>query len=634
MQKFSIGIFVSGEGSTLRCVNEAIKNNILQINISFVVINRENIPTDPLINYCHQNGINVLCYPYSFKHDNRNTYLENLYNHLNSYNSDMYLFLGWNIIINNDFIVNSPPILNLHPALPNTFIGNDCIKKAFNAYKQGKIQYTGSMIHRVIEDVDKGEVLDSIIVNIMKDDTLDSLTQKVKKYEKGLVVSVLQNEIQKYNNRLLDNTSDIYIGKVRTVKNLGYNYLLLSASDRLSSFDKHICNIKNKGNVLNYLSTWWFKNTSHIINNHLLYSNGNHMIVKKTRPIKLEIVVRGYMTGSTDTSIWPMYKNGNRNMYGLTFRDGYKKNEPLDEIIITPTTKGLKDHPITETEIIEEGYLTLYQYNFIKKTALELFKYGQIISREKGLLLVDTKYEFGFYGDEIILIDEIHTCDSSRYWKLNSYNDRMKDGLEPEKFDKDCIRDYVKSKCNPYIDKIPEIPDELKERVSNVYNSYYELFDNLDYENNNLSEYTMERVFFDKMIDKRVIIFAGSESDRNHCNKIQNHLKQLNIYSEVYYCSAHKKTKELLTILDKYEKYNKNNSKLCYITVAGLSNALSGVVACNTRFPVIACPPFSDRIDMFTNINSTLQCPSKVPVMTILNPINVALSVKKIFNLI
>jgi 5-(carboxyamino)imidazole ribonucleotide mutase len=151
------------------------------------------------------------------------------------------------------------------------------------------------------------------------------------------------------------------------------------------------------------------------------------------------------------------------------------------------------------------------------------------------------------------------------------------------------------------------------------------------YECYNLSEHTMERLFFDRIIEKQVIILAGSKSDREHCEKLQNYLKTENIYSKIYYCSAHKNTKGLLTIIDKYESYSSN---ICYVTIAGLSNALSGVVSCNTRFPVIACPPFSDRIDMFTNINSTLQCPSNVPVMTILNPLNVSMAVKRIFSLI
>ena len=630
MNKLKIGIFLSGEGTTFKCVDQAIRNNILQIDISFVVVNRENKPDDIIIEYCKSNDIEILNYPFNFSTDNREFYLENMSNNLKKYSCDMYLFLGWNIIVNEQFIDDSPPILNLHPALPNTFIGKDCIIKAFTAFIQGKINHTGSMVHRVIKDVDKGEVLDSVIVKINDDDTLESLTDRVKSYEKGLVISVLQNEVKKYNSGLLMNKPEVYVGKVRRVKDIGYNYLLLSASNRLSAFNKHICDIENKGSVLNYLSTWWFNNTSHIIDNHFVYSNGKHMIVKKTNPIKLEIIIRGYMTGSTETSIWTMYKNGQRNMYGINFRDGYQKNQQLDEIIITPTTKGVEDHPITESEIISEGYLSAEQYNFIKESALKLFKHGQLISKSKGLILVDTKYEFGFYGDKIILIDEIHTCDSSRYWKLDTYDERLQNGLEPEKLDKDCIRDYVKSVCDPYNDQIPTIPTELIEKVAGVYNTYYELFDNLDYQNYQLSEEKIENLFFNELIQKNVVIVAGSPSDSKHCEKIQKCLKDVNIYSKIYYCSAHKKTKELLGILDKYESQDRT---MYYVTVAGLSNALSGVVSCNTKYPVIACPPFSDRVDMFTNINSTLQCPSKVPVMTILSPLNVAISIRKIFDL-
>lgn len=199
LNKLNIGIFLSGKGTTFNCVDQAIRNNILQIDISFVVVNRENKPDDIIIEYCKSNNIEVLCYPFNFKNDNREFYLENMSNDLKKYCCDMYLFLGWNIIVNEQFIDDSPPILNLHPALPNTFIGKDCISKAYTAFTQGKNNHTGSMVHRVIKDVDKGEVLDSVIVKINDDDTLESLIERVKSYEKELVISVLQNEIIKFN---------------------------------------------------------------------------------------------------------------------------------------------------------------------------------------------------------------------------------------------------------------------------------------------------------------------------------------------------------------------------------------------------------------------------------------------------
>ena len=209
----------------------------------------------------------------------------------------------------------------------------------------------------------------------------------------------------------------------------------MTASDRLSAFNKHMCDIENKGTVLNQLSAWWFKHTNHIIDNHYLYSNGKYMVVKKTKPIKLEFVVRGYMTGSTNTSIWPMYKSGQRYMYGINFRDGYVKNEKLDEIILTPTTKTANDAPITEEEIISQRYLTKEEFNYIKQKSFELFKYGQNVASNKGLLLVDTKYEFGWDNGKIILIDEVHTCDSSRYWLKDSYEDCIQNSIEPYKKD-------------------------------------------------------------------------------------------------------------------------------------------------------------------------------------------------------
>ena len=336
------------------------------------------------------------------------------------------------------------------------------------------------------------------------------------------------------------------------------------------------------------------------------------------------------MTGSTNTSIWPMYKSGQRNMYGIQFRDGYVKNEKLDEMILTPTTKTANDAPITEQEIISEGYLTKEEFDFIKEKSFELFTYGQKVASERGLLLVDTKYEFGWLNDKIILIDELHTCDSSRYWLKETYQHCMENSIEPYKKDKDVIRDWVKQQCNPYEDEIPNIPEELIEKVEKVYDDYIDLFNQ---HGDNRTFYNTKEVleyYLNEIENQIVIIISGSDSDMTHNKLIQKKLKDKNIYSKIYVCSAHKKTRQVLELLNKYENISK---KLCYVTVAGMSNALSGVVSCNTKYPVIACPPFKDQQDMMVNINSTLQCPSNVPAMTILSPTNVALAIKKIFNL-
>ena len=621
--------FLSGEGTTLRTVIEAVKLGLLNINISGAVINRSISDSLEITEYCNTNNVNLI-HLERFNKESRVDYENRIFEELN-FESNLFMFVGWNFIVSENFINKSPEIINLHPALPGTFIGNDAVQQALDSYKRGEITHTGSMVHYVTEKVDCGEIIQSVKVPINNDDTYYSLNTRIKSYEKGIVISALNKFVINYNSRQLEASKKPYIGKVRKVTNIGYGYLMLSASDRLSSFDRYICDIPGKGCVLNNMSKWWFNNTTHIIDNHYVYSQGQHMIVRKTQPIKLEFVVRGYMTGSTSTSIWPMYKSGKRNMYGIDFRDGYSKNEKLDQIILTPTTKGVTDVPITGEEIVEQNYLTQEQYDFIARKSIELFTYGQNRASDNGLILVDTKYEFGFLGNQIILIDELHTCDSSRYWKKDTYHQRLSEGKEPEKLDKDCIRDYIKSQCDPYNDPIPNVPDELVTKVGNVYNQYYNIFDTNDLTSRNCHEDNVSNDFFSNVIDQFVVIISGSVSDRPHCLNIQNKLKDKGIYSVIYHCSAHKDTRGVLNILNRYENQNR---RLCYVTVAGMSNALSGVVSCNTRFPVVGCPPFSDKTDMLVNINSTLQCPSNVPVMTILSPGNVALAISKIFNLV
>tara|TARA_B100001093_G_C26599154_1_gene915089 strand:+ start:116 stop:949 length:834 start_codon:yes stop_codon:yes gene_type:complete len=273
----------------------------------------------------------------------------------------------------------------------------------------------------------------------------------------------------------------LYTGKVRNIyAHKDLNKLFIETSDRLSSFDKHICNLKNKGIILTLICALMFKKTKHIISNHYISHNNNILIVKKCIPFKIEFVVRAYITGNTVTSLWTHYNNGKRNYCGIDFPDNLKKNQKLERLVITPTTKDIEDIPISKEDIINKKYMTKDECNFIFEKALELFEYGQDLADKAGFILVDTKYEFGKDEDNnIILIDELHTCDSSRYWIKETYKNRFENSIEPEKLDKDCIRDWVKEKCDPYNDKIPKIPEDLKNKTINSYRYFYDKIKNL-----------------------------------------------------------------------------------------------------------------------------------------------------------
>ena len=233
----------------------------------------------------------------------------------------------------------------------------------------------------------------------------------------------------------------IYSGKVRNIyQHKDTNKLLIETTDRLSSFDRHICDLKDKGKILNLISVFMFNQTKHIIPNHYISHNQNQIIVKKCIPFKIEVVVRAYITGNTTTSLWTHYNNGIRNYCGIDFPDNLK-NQKLDYPVITPTTKDIEDIPISKEDIVKNNYMTQKECDFIYEKSLELFKFGELIANKAGFILVDTKYEFGKdENNNILLIDELHTCDSSRYWLKESYNERFENNLEPEKLDKDKIK--------------------------------------------------------------------------------------------------------------------------------------------------------------------------------------------------
>lgn len=266
-------------------------------------------------------------------------------------------------------------------------------------------------------------------------------------------------------------------GKVRDTYLLEDKIALIT-TDRLSAFDRVLAAIPFKGQVLNQTSAWWFDQTRHIIPNHVLSTpDPNVTIGKKCEVFPIEFVVRGYITGSTDTALWTHYKNGSRNYCGNALPEGLVKNQKLAQNIITPTTKE-KDHdrPITPAEIVSEGWMNQEDWDFCSAKALELFRFGQETAAEHGMILVDTKYEMGKDIDgNILLIDEIHTPDSSRYWIADTYEARLAAGQEPQNIDKEFLRLWFRDNCDPYNDaELPLAPDDLVVELSNRYIFLYE----------------------------------------------------------------------------------------------------------------------------------------------------------------
>ncbi len=266
-------------------------------------------------------------------------------------------------------------------------------------------------------------------------------------------------------------------GKVRDQYGAG-NKIVLIATDRQSAFDRVLAAIPFKGQVLNQTSAWWFKKTEHIIENHLVeMPDPNVIIAKKCKVIPIEFVVRGYITGSTSTSLWTVYNNGDREYCGNALPEGLIKNQKLNNSMLTPTTKEEHhDRPISPENIIKEGWMTKEDWAYCSKVALDLFSFGQKIASEHGMILVDTKYEMGVdESGNILLIDEIHTPDSSRYWIKNTYEQRMADGLEPENIDKEFLRLWFVDNCDPYNDdQLPLAPEDLVVELSNRYIYLYE----------------------------------------------------------------------------------------------------------------------------------------------------------------
>jgi len=270
-----------------------------------------------------------------------------------------------------------------------------------------------------------------------------------------------------------------YHGKVRDTYRLDDGRMIIVATDRQSAFDVNLAAVPFKGQVLTQTARFWFEATKDICPNHVIeYPDPNVVVCKGLDMLPVEMVVRDYMTGSTNTSIWPMYESGKREMYGITFPDGLVKNQKLPDTILTPTTKaahGEHDAPITAAEIVEQGLLSQQRWDELAEKSLAVFARGRELASGRGLILVDTKFEFGL--DEtgaVCLADEILTPDSSRFWIADSYEEKLAAGQNPDGLDKEFLRLWVNERCDPYKDPIPEIPADTIAEFSQRYIRLFE----------------------------------------------------------------------------------------------------------------------------------------------------------------
>lgn len=274
-----------------------------------------------------------------------------------------------------------------------------------------------------------------------------------------------------------------YKGKVRDVyEDKGKAFLI--STDRQSAFDRSLAHIPFKGQVLTQTSVFWFEHTKDIIQNHILdVPDPNVVVGKKLTVFPVEMVIRGYLTGVTETAAWTAYAKGERLFCGNVLPEGMQKNQQFPEPIITPTTKGVRDEKISAEEIVEQGLMTQEQWEYVAGKTRKIFQRGQEIAARNGLILVDTKYEFGYDEDgNIFLIDELHTPDSSRFWLKESYAQRFSEGKEPENIDKEFLRLWFMENSDPYNDEVlPDAPEELVVELSKRYIQLFEMITGQDF---------------------------------------------------------------------------------------------------------------------------------------------------------
>lgn len=421
-----------------------------------------------------------------------------------------------------------------------------------------------------------------------------------------------------------------HIGKVRDRYNTGEEVFLVT-TDRLTAFDRKVTEIPFKGAVLNLVSKYWFEKTAHIMPNHLKsIPHPNITIAKAVKPIPIEFVVRDYLTGSTGTSILTNYNKGVRKYCGVDLPEGLVPHQKLLETIVTPSTKSDEhDELISPQEIIAKGIMTQAEWDYCSSKAIELFKFASAQAAQHGLILVDTKMEMGRTADgKIILIDELFTPDSSRFWLKEEYNKDFANGYAkdeaPKSIDKEHIRKWISKQCNPYLKDVqmPVVPAEMIAELSRRYILLYELITGLDFDFKtvinalNIDSGIKENLQKALVSKPKVGIIMGSDSDLATMKEAAIELEKLGIAYEITLVSAHRTPKRLM----EYASTAAERGLQVIIAGAGGAAHLPGMTASMTTLPVIGVPVVPKTAGYLNGIDalhSIVQMPKGVPVATV-----------------
>ncbi len=418
----------------------------------------------------------------------------------------------------------------------------------------------------------------------------------------------------------------LHSGKVRESFRVDASRRLLVTTDRVSAFDQVLATpIPDKGAVLNGLSAFWFTHTADIVPNHFLeVVDPQASLVREVTPIRVEMVVRGYLTGS----MWRAYAQGKRRFSGVEVPDCLARHSPFPDPILTPTTKEESDREITPQEIIASGLVSAPLYEEMEEASRALFKAGTDLLAARGILLVDTKYEFGILEDRLLLIDELHTPDSSRFWLADSWE---RDPLNPHNLDKEFIRSYLLSL--PSREGPISLPDHIVAEAASRYREIYERIVGVPPESSSVPpevRLVHNLVAHGVMRDGFVVIVMGSPRDREHCARIASLLEPYGLFVETRVVSAHRNPEDIAAVLAPYGGATEPG---VILAVAGLSNGLGGALAGSTTLPVINCPPFRDTVDLLANVNSSLMMPPGVPACTVVTPETAAAAAVRCLNL-
>ena len=635
MFNLNLAVLASGSEYNLNSIKKSIDSGILPINISVVVCNKK----CKCLDYCKTNKINVITYTRDTKKISREQYDQELVNKLNKYNIDMILVFEWTYLFTSIFTRNFNKIIKINRAYSNVLGGVSDIDEIFNSLVNNRIKSATVNLELINTDSSRKNIISEVLLPYQKTYTKEDFMAISRSYENMCLIKGLIDYIENQNKSMMVNSEDtLQKSNFKTMRNIGYDRILVEYSNNEYACGIKRCKLKNKGKFVSLANKWWMNNTKSIVNNHYIWSDGKFMVIKKTKPIKYIFEVHGFLANTFNTKLYDLYKNGARKIItsNTVIPDELNEFSKLDTPIINIINK-VSGKSIQLETLVNDNIINKSSAHNITRLCHKLYEHTYRLRDKINLTLACAQYEFGIDEDNnIILIDDIHSYNNCVFWENQ---EECYSKSPPNIFNSNVVYNWLIQNCHDIDKDIPVIPKDIIKEGEQSYSNYisrlYLSEDssktailNTPFRSDTWTWTTAKNIYLNYNHDNMVCIVTDNK-DSDIIKRTLMLFKSNNIYANIIELSPYR---DVIKLISHVKQHDSSLKKMVWVSLSRDINPICGIISANTKHPVINCPVSIDNKFSMQSLLSSIQQYKDSPVMTILDFNNLPGACSKIFS--